>query len=58
MTLPSFSLQFTLALSDPRWGVRVSSFFCISWVVLVLCLGWRSWEGSRLLEVGSEVSHE
>ena len=34
MTLPSFSLQSTLALLDPRWGVRVLSYFCVSWVVL------------------------
>ena len=34
MTLPSFSLQSTLALSDPRWGVRVLFYFFVFWVVL------------------------
>ena len=30
MTLPSFSLQSTLALSDPRWSVRIFILFlCI-----------------------------
>ena len=34
MSLPSFSLQSTLALSDPRWGAQVLSYLCVFWVVL------------------------
>ena len=34
MTLPSFSLQSTLELSDPHWGAQVLFYFCVFWVVL------------------------
>ena len=34
MSLPSFSLQSTLALSDPLWGAQVLSYFCVFSVVL------------------------
>ena len=57
MSLPSFSLQSTLALSDPRWGAQVLSYFCVFGWSWILCLGWRTWERSGLQEIGSEVSH-
>ena len=34
MYFPSFSLQSTLALSDPRWGAQVLFYLYVFWVVL------------------------
>ena len=34
MSLLSFSLQSTLALSNPRWCAQVLFYFCVFWVVL------------------------
>ena len=34
MSLLSFSLQSTLTLLDPRWGVQFLSYFWMFWMVL------------------------
>ena len=34
MTLPYFSLQSTLVLSDPCWGAEVLFYLCVFWMVL------------------------
>ena len=34
MTVPSFSLQSTLALSDSRRSAQILLYFCVFWVVL------------------------
>ena len=57
MSFSSFPLQSTLVLLDPRWGAQVLFQICVFRVVLDLCLGWRTWEGSELKGIGLEVSH-
>ena len=48
MALPSFSLQSTSVLSDPRWVLELSSIsMCFGWP-WGLCLDERAQEGSGL----------
>ena len=42
MTLPSFSLQSTLALLDSCWGAQALLYFCMSLVVLGFMPWWES----------------
>ena len=42
MTLPSFSLQSTLVLLDPRWGAQVLLYFCVFWMVLGFVPWWEN----------------
>ena len=42
MTLPSFSLQSTLVLSDPHWGAQALLYFCVFWVVLDFVPWWEN----------------
>ena len=37
MSLPSFSLQSTLVLSDPCWGAQVLFYLYVLWVVFGFC---------------------
>ena len=48
MTLPSFSLQSTLVLSDPHWGAQVLLYFCVFWVVLGFEPWWENLEKIRV----------
>ena len=42
MSFSSFSLQSTLALSDPRWGAQALLYFYVFWVVLGFVPWWEN----------------
>ena len=42
MSLPSFSLQFTLVLLDPCWDAQVLFYLYIFWVVLGIVPWWEN----------------